>query len=221
MKKISRLIFLLLWRDNQQTAMRKIFFFLLLISLGVYSNAQTTTTKKRPDWGLRTGLNISKLRVDEGSSADPLWKTGFVLGAYFKIKAGNNFAIQPEFQYSSLGGNFDPKSQNPQYRLNYFAIPVLANINVCKNFSAIIGPEIDFLIQGKTRTGGSVVKSTGDFKDASFGLTGGFEYWPAKKIGFSGRYHHGLSRVTDDESGALRNVELQNQAVQLSIALRL
>lgn len=217
---MGRLIFLLLWLDNQQTAMRKIFFFLLMISFYACANAQTTA-KKRPNWGVRTGLNISKLRVDEGTSGDPLWKTGFAFGAFFKIKASKNFAIQPEFQYSSLGGNFDPKNQHPRFRLNYFAIPVLANINVCKNFSAIIGPEVDLLIQAKTRNMGSTNKSTGDFKDASFGLTGGFEYWPVNKIGFSGRYHHGLSKVNDDESGSLRFTELQNQALQFSIALRL
>ena len=199
--------------------MRKIFFFLLLASFALSANAQTGT-KKRCAWGVRSGLNFSKLRVDEGVSADPLWKTGFAFGVFFKVKASENLAFQPEFQYSSLGGNFEPKEQNPRFRLNYFSVPLLANIKAAKKVSFVVGPQVDFLIQAKSRFNGYTVKSTGDFKDVSFGATGGFEYWPLKMVGLSARYHHGLSKINDEESGSLRSTELQNQAVQLSLALK-
>jgi len=198
--------------------MRKIFFFLLISALTFTTSAQTA--KSRCNWGLKSGLNISTLRTDANSEND--WKTGLVLGAYFKFKAGNNFMIQPEFLYSSLGGRLATiGSGETRYRLNYFSIPVLANIKIAKNISVVAGPEADFLIQAKRGNDGNYSKSTGDFRDASFGLTGGFEFWPIQQVGFSARYHHGFSNVADDESGSLRNMELKNQAVQLTVAVRL
>jgi len=116
-----------------------------------------------------------------------------------------------------LGGDIGTNS----YRLNYFSIPLLANIKVVKKLSIVAGPEVDFLIQAKTFNSSSSSKSTGDFRDVSFGLTGGFEVWPIHCLGFSARYHHGLSNAADDESSSLSTMELKNRAVQLTVALKL
>jgi len=200
--------------------MRKIFFYLLFIAFGVSAaNAQTTT--KRLNWGAKTGLNISKFNVDD-SGVEPEFKTGFVAGVYFKIKAADKFSIQPEFLYSSKGGSIENNvGSTINYRVNYFSVPVLANIAVAKKFSVVVGPEIDILISARRSIEGMASTVTGDFKDASFGLTGGFEVWPVNKVGLSARYHHGLSQVTDDEGGALRTSEWRNQNIQLTLALRL
>lgn len=198
----------------------KKFFACMLISALTITISYAQTSKKKGNWGIKSGLNISNLRTDGNSDYD--WKTGLVFGAYFKMPAGNNFAIQPEFLYSSLGGHFQTlNGAKNKYRLNYFSIPVLANINVAKKLSVVAGPEVDFLIQGKTVTNGGSTKSTGDFKDISFGLTGGFEAWPFNCLGLSARYHHGFSNVVDDESSSFSKTDLKNQAIQLTVAVRL
>jgi hypothetical protein len=201
--------------------MRKIYILLFiaaLISTGSYAQ---TTKKSRLNWGIKTGLNASKLNATTSTMSDEDWKTGFVFGAFFNIKAGSRFSIQPEFLYSSMGGNLSSPLFTEKNRLNYFSIPVLAKFGVGKGWSVVAGPQIDMLISAKTaNSNGATIKSTNNFNEESFNLTGGVEFFPGKCLGISARYIHGLSNVRIND-GTLNAVQFRNQGVQLTAAIRL
>lgn len=202
--------------------MRKICILLFLAAFITTGSYAQTTKKSRLGWGIKTGMNASKLNAETSGSMDEDWKTGFVLGAFLNINAGSKFSIQPEFLYSSMGGNVSNSLYSEKHRLNYFSIPVLAKFNIGKGFSVVAGPQIDMLISAKTRASNSenVLKSTNNFNEQSFNLTGGFEFFPGKCLGLSARYIHGLSNAWNT-SNPTNTVEYRNQGVQLTAAIRL
>jgi hypothetical protein len=202
--------------------MRKICILLFLAALISTGSQAQTTQKSRLNWGIKTGLNASKLNAETSTSWDEDWKTGFVFGAFFNIKAGSKFSVQPEFLYSSMGGNVSNSLYSERHRLNYFSIPVLAKLNIGKGFSVVAGPQIDMLISAKTRASNTenVLKSTNNFNEQSFNLTGGVEFFPGKCFGLSARYIHGLSNAWNT-SGPSNTMEFRNQGVQLTAAIRL
>lgn len=201
--------------------MRK-FYILLFLAALISTGSQAQTTKKsRLGWGIKTGLNASKLNAETTTSWDEDWKTGFVLGAFLNINAGSKFSIQPEFLYSAMGGNLSSPLMTEKHRLNYFSIPVLAKFKFYKGWSVVAGPQIDLLISAKTRMSNSstVLKSTNNFNEESFNLTGGIEFFPGKCFGLSARYIHGLSNVWNTATPS--SIEFRNQGVQLTAAIKL
>lgn len=200
--------------------MRKIYILLFIAAL-ISTGSQAQTKKSRLGWGIKTGLNASKLNAETSTSWDEDWKTGFVLGAFLNINAGSRFSIQPEFLYSAMGGNLSTPLMTEKHRLNYFSIPVLAKFKVGKGWSVVAGPQIDMLISAKTRNSNSstVLKSTNNFNEESFNLTGGIEFFPGKCFGLSARYIHGLSNAWNTDNA--NAVEFRNQGVQLTAAIKL
>src|SRR5438128_6852102 len=105
--------------------MKKIYTLILLTSFAAVTlQAQNnTTTKKKLAWGIKTGLNVSNLRIKNGDAAD--WKTGLVTGVFLTFKTGSPWSIQPEFLYSSMGakgvmnnqGMFTSNMENTSLRL--------------------------------------------------------------------------------------------------------
>ena len=191
--------------------MTKFLFTQMVICIAIGSHAQNNTSKKL-EWGYKIGLNGSNLRVE--NTADFNWKTGLATGLFFNIKLGKSLSLQPEALYSSMGAR-NVIDGSGSLRLNYFSLPVVAKYTVCKNLSAIAGPQIDMLIQAKTKSSNnSFTKVTDDYNESSFNLTAGVEYWPTNCIGFSGRYIYGLSDVTPG------GTEAKNQGVQIMAAVR-
>jgi len=202
----------------QTTDMRKFFslvFILALTNIAIQAQ-QTSPGKKHLNWGLKSGVNLSTLKMEEAAGDGTKVKAGFVFGAYFKIKAGTNFNIQPEFLYSAMGAKrISPLSGDATFRLNYFSIPLLANYQFTKKWSALLGPQFDFLIIGKTVKGSEETEDTGSYEGQSINLAAGLEFWPCTRVGFSGRYIYGFTDISRDAS------ETKNRGVQFTVALKL
>jgi hypothetical protein len=194
--------------------MKKISFFLIiLIGISASSFGQTTSSRKF-SWGYKIGLNGSNIRIENGENSD--WKTGLVTGLFLNFKTSDKMSLQPELLYSSMGGRqvFEPNSSS--LRLNYFSIPLLVKYRASNKLSIVGGPQIDMLIQAKSKNSNSqFAKLTDDFNESSFNLTAGAEYMPWKCLGFTLRYIYGLSNIAED--GAM---EMKNQGVQLTTAIK-
>ncbi len=203
--------------------MRKIITFFticLFATTSLLAQDQTTKTKSKGAFGLRSGVNLSSVNLETTSgSSDAGWKSGFVAGAFVRIPISGNFSLQPEFLYSSLGAKIDESVNNDnRYRLNYFTIPVLAKIRLNKMFSVVAGPQVNFLIQAKrveyNGDNKSFYKETDSFEESDFGVTGGVEMDLFKCLNVSARYLHGLK---DIDPSSLR--EMKNQAVQFTLGV--
>lgn len=195
--------------------MKKISFVLFLFAtISFASFAQSNTTAKRFSAGFKIGLNGSNIRLENGENSD--WKTGLVTGLFFNIKTSDKLSLQPELLYSSMGGRQVLEPNNSSLRLNYFSIPLMVKYRASNKLSLLAGPQIDMLIQAKSKNSDSqFAKLTDDFNESSFNLTGGVEFMPLKCMGFTLRYIYGLSNVA--EEGAM---EMKNQGVQLTTSIK-
>ena len=199
------------------SAMRK---FLIIFLITILSSSVVFAQKKnRASFGIKSGINFSTLRLDgTGSGAwETDWKTGLVAGGFVNVQISKRFAIQPEFIYSSMGGHLvSPGVGTDRYRINYFSIPILAKIKICNSMSAVVGPQVDILIQAKKYTDAGYFKVTDNFEDHDFLVTGGLEYWPLKFLCLTGRYMYGL---TDIDPGSL--MSMKNQGLQITVGIKL
>jgi hypothetical protein len=193
--------------------MKKIFVFILMASVFTITSQAQNTTSKKLTWGYKIGINGSNLRVKD--AADYNWKTGLATGLFFNIKLTDKLSLQPEALYSSMGAR-NVINSSGSLRLNYFSLPVMAKYKIHKGFAVIAGPQMDMLIQAKTKSSSnSFTKVTDNYNESSFILTGGAEFWPVHCLGFSARYMYGLNDVVAG-SGA----ELKNQGVQVMAAVK-
>ena len=179
------------------------------------------------DYGMKTGINFSHFLVDNLSDHidhdfNSKWRTGFALGMFVRIPVYKQFSIQPEFLYSSMGGDYYtlPSSsigaQHVRDRYNYFSIPVMAKykLNDCIQF--VLGPQFDFLIQGKERTTSGVYKVSDQLKDFDGMVTGGVEFWAGKCINFMVRYMKGFNDLENRANG----VRFYQEGVQATVGVK-
>ena len=196
--------------------MRKCIIFLIVT---IFASSGLIAQKgHHAAFGIKSGINFSTLRISGSSSStlDAKWKTGFVAGAFVKIPVAANFAIQPEFLYSSMGGHIKSTiASEDRYRLNYFSIPVLAKIKICKKFMAVAGPQVDMMIEAKKYNADGYSKVTDDFEDHDLLLTGGIECWPLTCISITARYIHGFVDIVKSSS-----LVMKNQGVQITLGVK-
>lgn len=188
-------------------------FIIGLFTLAAVAQAQTQPTQKRLSWGFKLGMNVSNIRVENGTASD--WKSGLATGISVNIKAGNNFSIQLEALYSSMGGR-NLQGNETSLRLNYFSLPILAKYRFTNRFSVFAGPQFDVMILAKTKNNDGFDEVTNDFKENSFNATGGIEVWPAKCLGFSARYIYGFNNILETDV-----MKWKNQGVQLAATIKL
>ena len=203
--------------------MRKIFTILTVsffVSLGLM--AQPKKMHIKLGYGLKTGLNFTHFRLNDlrdqpDEHLNTKWRTGFVLGGFVTVPVYKKISIQPEFLYSSMGGDYWTQLQeHVRARYNYFSIPVTLKYNLCKNFALLAGPQFDFLIQGKESTGEGKFKVSDNLKDHDILVTGGIEFWASKHIVFQVRYMRGFNDV-DYRSNMVR---YYNEGVQGTFGIK-
>jgi hypothetical protein len=200
--------------------MQKIIVSLCMAGLlSVSASAQQSPGKKKLDWGLKTGINVSTLHGNGTMELNPSWKSGFVFGAFFRINKLKNITIQPEVLYSSMGGHVQQDFYTrTSYRVNYISIPVLARFALCKNnakWFAVAGPQVDALVYAKQVTSNEGATVTDSFKEFGFNAVAGFEWWPNKEFGFSARYLYGFSDITRATG------DIKNMGAQATFAVKL
>lgn len=198
--------------------MRKILLLLITLYLCLNLPAQDTS-KRKVSLGIKTGLNISRLKLD-GKIAGILesdFRTGFVAGAYINFPFGRSpFSFQPEFLYSSMGGDVVGEfNDKHNYRFNYFSIPMLLKLRITKKIQAMAGAQLDYLIYGKETNSIGEFNITKDVEEYDWLATWGLEWWPWKNIVVGGRYMHGFRKVY-----LIDNVSTNNRGFQLTVGFR-
>jgi outer membrane protein with beta-barrel domain len=187
--------------------MRK--FLTILVCVLFISTSLLAQDKKlhlKLDWGMKTGMNVSHLLLrDLQDNTDhrfnSKWRTGFVFGFFVKVPVYKEFSIQPEFLYSSMGGDYwtaptsTSATQHIRTRFNYFSIPVMAKYSLNKHWGFLAGPQFDFVINGKEKNSEGTFKVSDDLKDFDGLFTAGVEYWAGNTIVFMVRYMHGFNDV--------------------------
>jgi hypothetical protein len=133
--------------------MKKYILILSALFFGVTVMGQTDKVKT----GVKAGLNISDLTVDEGE-LNSSGKTGFTAGIMVEIPMAKNFSLQPELLYSQQGTKItfsDEEVTNSHYKstieLNYLNIPVMLKYYLIKGLSIQAGPQIGILLKANNK----------------------------------------------------------------------
>ena len=180
-------------------------FSILLVCIGLSGQAQ------QHPFGIKLGGNISNLAGDGIDDLSAL--VNFQAGFYMQIDLTKDVKIQPELLFAVYGFELS-EGDEPNVRLNYVVLPVIAKYFVSNKFSIDAGPQVGLLVTAKNGTGSMADVKT-DFFDRDFGVNAGLSYAISEKFGASLRYYFGLTDVT---AAATKN---QNRAFQLALQFKI
>jgi hypothetical protein len=203
----------------------------LTTGAGVLAQEQQTPAESSltPKFGIKGGVNLTNMFVDDVS--DENMKVGFNAGFFAKLPVARGFSIQPELLYTSKGAKltYDNIIQGEgeyRFNLNYIELPVLAVINVAKNFNLHVGPYVSYLAEANIKD----LDDDGDMDEIADLDTDNFNRWDYGLVGGLGidisnftigaRYNYGLKEI--GKSGSLSGQltkDSRNSAVSLYIGI--
>jgi hypothetical protein len=192
---------------------------LLVIFSTVHAQQQQTSQESAlaTKFGIKGGLNLTNLSSDYFT--DNHLKPGFNVGIFSKIPVTPGFSVQPELLYSLKGSKTDYNNfveGTGQYRFNlgYVELPVLAVVNLAKNFSIHLGGYGAYLTNANVKdvnNNGTIQSITelnaNDFNRWDFGLAGGLAF-DIENFTLGARYNYGLTEI--GKSGNLTGTALGN-----------
>ncbi len=195
--------------------MKKLFFAITAIALSaVTAQAQTTS------FGLKGGITSANVKEKFGGmSLSYSSKIGFYAGAFADIGVSENFGVQPELFYSSLGAKQKGTDGGPDASLDfgYINLPILAKYNH-SGFSAFLGPQIGYLVSAKSKSGGESEDIKDQIKSTDFSGVIGAGYTLTNGFGFDARYQIGFSNISKDDGD--NNGSVKNSAFMIGIHYR-
>jgi outer membrane protein OmpA-like peptidoglycan-associated protein len=192
----------------------------LFICISSTTTGQATKEKQKLSLGIKSGVNISKLKLN-GKIPGVInsdYRTGLVAGAFMNFHVGKSpFSIQPEFLYSSMGGDLrDEYSEKQNLRFNYFSLPVLIKYHFSKKLAAFGGPQVDAIIYAKENNKFGEFDITRSVEEFDAYVTGGLEWWLWKDVVLNGRYMHGFKKVYTTAP----EISMNNRGFQITLGLR-
>lgn len=211
--------------------------FAILLLLGT-TQVKGQSNNPGPNFGLKGGLNLSQLYIDQPNAEDENMKVGYHFGVFGKIPITNFVAIQPEVLYSNVGskityGGSDLESLlgiesgEVRFNLNYVQVPIALGVNIGPlNLHA--GPYFSYLASANVKDLNTSDLSstdileldTDDFNRFDYGLVGGVAI-DVQGLTLGVRYNHGLREVgSSDLAGSLTN-NSKNSVAQLYIGIGL
>lgn len=226
--------------------MKKQFFLVAFsIAAAVTANAQRFVGDKvyeRPRIGLHGGLSDysqSYSGVAYGSSDS---KAGFTAGLDFELPLKYGVYLQPEVNYSQMGGqdwvSYDngssssSSSSNQYYgtlHYNYLQVPILIKYKpLHSGFGIYAGPQYGYLLNTSFNfhDGGPNDKTAKDvsYRNELSGLAGIEYYFPdhgdGPKFGLSARYQFGITNIVDKNKAGYDQASIRNNGFFLTAGVR-
>ncbi|MEK8180936.1 porin family protein [Flavobacterium buctense] len=180
-------------------------------------------------YGLKGGLNIANLNIDEAGFPKTSAITSFHLGGFAEIMLNKKVAFQPELIYSAQGAKFDflfddgsgnlYDTENT-FKLSYVNIPLMIKYYPQSKFFLEAGPQVGFLTSAKLKVevvgfGSDTQGANQLFKEIDFGFNLGAGYNISKNAMVNVRYNLGLSNIAETESGDTTTIN--NRVFSLSV----
>jgi len=183
--------------------MKKVFLMAVLLSAGIYSQAQIK-------YGLKAGANFYKVTGDDAEELEQSRKTkvGLAGGAFVNFSLSETFSVQPELLYSQEGNKQKEGDASLNLKLNYINIPVMLQYNA-SGFYGETGPQLGFLTSAKFKTKSGDEEEETDvkegFKSINLSWAIGLGYKLSNGLGIGARYNLGISNIADAEEASLKS----------------
>ena len=154
-------------------------------------------------FGAKAGVNVSNLSSD--NSLDTNTKTGFYAGLLMNAPIAQDFSIQPEVLYNSVGSKYTSAVGSRTLTLDYITVPVMFQYNLVPQFYLEAGPEFGFLVSAKNKLesgswSGTQELNKDNFNAFNFGLGIGAGFNVTNNIGINARYVAGFTDATDESN---------------------
>lgn len=156
-------------------------------------------------------------------------KVGFNLGLFAKMPVTPGLSIQPELLYSVKGSKLTYDlgilgSNEYRFNLNYVEVPVLAVINIVKNFNVHAGAYAAYLAQAniKKENDNGPNDQIADLNEDNFnrfdyGLVAGLGI-DVESVTIGARYNYGLREIGKaDNFGSTALKNSKNSAISLYV----
>ncbi len=178
--------------------------FLLSLTISTISFSQNLS------FGIRGGLNIANLSVDAppyyvngGPNIDSKEsRTSFNAGIYSQYSVNEKIALQAELFYSGEGVSFtNPGTEQPNHiNLGYLSLPVFFKYSIVKNFYAMAGPQLSYLLAANcVYMDGHVYDAMDEHNKTAISLVPAIGYdW--KNFSINLRYQLGVSKLPNPSS---------------------
>lgn len=212
--------------------------FLAIVALMGTTQVEAQNNNPGPKFGVKGGINLSQLYVDQPNAEDESMKVGAHFGVFGKIPVTNYLAFQPEVIYSNVGskityGGSDVETLlgiepgEVRFNLNYLQVPLALavnlgplNIHAGPYFSYLMSANVKNLETSDLNTTGLVELDTDDFNKMDYGLMGGVAI-DVQNFTLGVRYNHGLREIGNSSlAGTLTN-NSKNSVAQLYIGVGL
>ena len=183
-----------------------LFISMSFIFSAVQAQEQQTSAESAlsPKFGIKGGLNLTNFSSEDFS--DNHLKAGFNVGFFSKIPVTRGFSFQPELLYTLKGAktgynNFIEGTGEYRYNLGYVELPILAVVNLTKNFSIHVGGYGAYMtnvnIKDVNQNGninGITDLNADEFNRWDFGLAGGVAF-DIENFTIGARYDYGLTKI--------------------------
>lgn len=188
----------------------------LMIIVTLFGMIMVTQAQQDIRFGIKGGLNISVINGEDVENTES--RTSFHGGILLEIPIAEKLSFQPELLYSSVGikENYD----NPELRLNYLTLPLMAKYYLVNNFSLEVGPQIGLLLSADAKVDGESEGGVEElFKNFDAAINFGIGYKLDNGFNFGARYNLGLIKIFDSFSFFNEEVEIKayNSVFQISI----
>lgn len=214
--------------------MKKLFFAAAV--LGVVSlSAQEKTTSSQI--GVKTNINMSSFNGKDVSDND--YKVGFSAGIYGHFPITDQFAVQPEVNFTRIGGkskdevteagNITIKNKN-ETTLDYIQIPLMFKYYPgASRFNIEAGPQVGFNLYASNKQTTSALGNTvittetkqdikDNVKNFDFGVNFGLGYNVTDNINVGARYYMGLTRITENiANGSQVGADVKNHSFSVGV----
>ncbi len=186
---------------------------LLVMGLLAAGQVHAQNDSPGPSFGIKGGLNLANLFVNDANIEDNNWKVGYHAGLFLKAPLTNMFSVQPEVLYSAAGAKFTYGGSNlaqtlginpgeVRFNLNYVQVPVLFMFNVGA-FNVHAGPYASYLLKADVKNlqnddpfnpSALVELNESDFQRLDYGIAAGLGFdLKNAKVGL--RYNYGLQQI--------------------------
>lgn len=214
--------------------MKKIFFAAAML-VAVSLSAQEKTTSSQI--GVKSSLNMASFNGKDVSNND--YKVGFSAGIYGHFPITDQFAIQPEVNFTRIGGkskdevveagNLTIKNKD-EITLDYIQVPLMFKFYpAASRFNIEAGPQVGFNLYASNKQSSSVLGNTvvttetkqdiqNDIKNFDFGVNFGLGYNVTDNINVGARYYMGLTRITENvANGTQTGADVKNHSFSVGL----
>ena len=179
-------------------------------------------------FGIKGGLNFSSFSGSDTEELNFEGRTGYHLGLTMEVPLAEDFSIQPEVLYSTMGAKTNDfefeQATDANFNVDYISVPVMLKYYVLGGLNLEAGPQFSWNSKSEVEGDFASEQVQNEF-DAITDGTRTFDVGGAVGLAYDlplglfagARYVFGFSKIYDSEGFS----DVKNNLVQVSVGLKL